>query len=76
MSLTQKAVPMLSSMSNHVYQTLAPCHNLAKWLSHYFILLSFLIWTYYTRKECGKVSHVNVTCHSHMSGCHMISVGK
>jgi len=27
-------------------------HDLAKWLSH-----SFLIWTYYTRKEYRKVSH-------------------
>ena len=47
------------------------CHNLAKWLSHYFILLSFyfLIWTYYTRKECRKGSHDNVACHSHISVC-------
>ena len=47
-------------------------HDLVKWLSYYFILLSFsfLIWTYYTRKKCRKVSHDNVVCHSHMIMSH------
>ena len=50
------------------------CHNLVKWLSHYFILFLFyfLIWTYYTRKKCGKISHNNVICHSHVLGCHKV----
>ena len=66
------------------------CHDLAKQLSYYlyffyFILFYFLSWTYYTRKECGKVSYDNVVYHSHISGCHsvtshewshMISVGE
>ena len=40
----------------------------------YFILLyfTFLIWTYYTRKKCRKVSHDNVAYHSHISGCHKV----
>ena len=38
----------------------------------YFTFFSFLIWTYYTRKECGKVSHDNVAYHSHISGCHKV----
>jgi len=41
-------------------------------LLFYFTFFSFLIWTYYTRKECGKVSHDNVAYHSHMSGCHKV----
>ena len=28
----------------------------------YFTFFSFLIWTYYTRKGCRKVSHDNVIC--------------
>ena len=50
-------------------------YDLVKWLSHYFILLSFsfLIWTYYIRKKCRKVLHNNVVCHSHMSGYHDVT---
>jgi len=35
-------------------------HDLAKQLSHYLYFFSFLIWTYYTRKEYKKISHNNV----------------
>jgi len=40
----------------------AVCHDLAKQVSYYlyffsFSFLSFLIWTYYTRKEWKKVLH-------------------
>ena len=37
-----------------------------------FFFFSFLIWTYYTRKEYRKVLHDNVVYHSHMSGCHNV----
>ena len=30
-----------------------------------FLFFSFSFQTYYTRKECGKVSHNNVMCHQH-----------
>ena len=48
------------------------CHDLAKQLSHYlyffsFLLFYFLIWTYYTRKEYGKVSHDK--CHISQVTC-------
>ena len=39
----------------------------------YISFLFFFFWTYYTRKECGKVSHNNVTYHSHMSRCHTVT---
>jgi len=42
--------------------TFGMCHNLAKQLSHYLYFFSFFFfWTYYTRKEYGKLSHDNVT---------------
>ena len=56
----------------------AVCHDLAKQVSYYlyffsFSFLSFLIWTYYTRKKCRKVLHDNIACHSHISGCHKVT---
>ena len=70
----------VDSMLFLIASSLHTCHDLAKWLSHYFILLSFsflffsfLIWTYYIRKKCRKVSHDNVACHSHMSGYHNVT---
>ena len=33
-----------------------PCHDLAKWLSHYlYIYIFFFSWTYNYKVECGKV---------------------
>ena len=52
-------------------KTMTPsCYNLAKQLSHYlyiffFFFFSPFIWTYYTRKECRKVSHNK--CHTSQS---------
>jgi len=52
-------------------------YDLAKWLSHYlyFFSFSFLIWTYYTRKECRKVSHDHDYITWHMSAWHHMMHG-
>jgi len=49
------------------------CHDLAKWLSHYFILLSFsfLFFSYLDLLHKEGVWE-SITCHSYVSGCHKV----
>jgi len=57
------------------------CHDLAKQLSHYlyffsflFFFFSLLIWIYYTKRKCRKVSHDKYHTswsHDRMSQCHI-----
>ena len=65
--------------TGHSLEIAVLCHDLAKWLSHYFFFFFFsflflLPWTYYTEGSAGKCHVTSVThSHSHMTGSHNIT---
>ena len=51
------------------------CHDLAKQLSHYLYLFYFIFLVRLTTqgRSTGKYHMIDVTHHSHMSGCHSVT---